>query len=96
MRKNTKTHTWSFGAGAVHETKHVPTGLGHGGHLGKHWEVVDDKWHLAPLLPCQRLSVAEDAKPCDVGGCVSVEGVHETSRYKQAQRERELEGQLDD
>lgn len=82
----------------MHETKHVPTGLGHGGHLGKHWKVVDDKRHLAPLLPCQRLSVAEDAKPCDVGGCVSVEGVHKTSRYKQRhrERERELEGQLDD
>lgn len=70
----------------MHESKHVPAGFGHGGHLGEHWEIVDDEGNLAPLLSCQRLSVAEDAEPCDVGGCVCVEGVHEASSYEGRQR----------
>lgn len=74
------THTWSFGAGAMHETKHVPTSFGHGSHLGEHWEVVDDEWHFASLLSRQCLSVSKDAKPGDVGGCMGIEGVHEASR----------------
>lgn len=67
----------------MHEPEHVPTGFRHGGHLGEHREVVDDKRHLTSLLSCQRLSVAEDAKPCDIGRCVSIERVHETRSCKQ-------------
>lgn len=72
----------------MHKSKHVPTGLRHGSHLGEHWEVVDDKRHLTSLLPRQRLSVTKDAKACDISGCVSVEGVHETSSCKQTQEWR--------
>lgn len=63
----------------MHESKHVPAGLGDSSHLGENWEVVDDKRDLAALLSCQRLSVSQDAKACDVGGCMGVEGVHKAS-----------------
>lgn len=70
----------------MHEAEHVAAGLGHGRHLAEHREVVDDKRHLAPLLPRQRLSVAEDAEARDVGGRVSVEGVHETGSCERRAR----------
>lgn len=63
----------------MHEAKHIPTGLGHGGHFCEDREIVDDKRYFTSLLPCQCLSVAKDAKPCDVSGCVRIEGVHESS-----------------
>ena len=66
----------------MHEPKHVAAGLGHGGHLGEDRQVVDDKRHLAPLLPRQRLSVPQDSEPRDVGGGVGVEGVHQARRWK--------------
>lgn len=87
--KHRDMHTWCFRARAVHESKHVATGFGHGRHLGEHGEVVDDEGDLAALLLGQRLSVAQDAETCDICGCVSVEGVHEAGRCMREKSVRE-------
>merc|ERR1719370_564510 len=51
-----------FGGVTLEKLEHVTASLGHGGHLGDDWQVVDDEADLVLLVPCQRLGVTQQSK----------------------------------
>ena len=47
---------------ALEELKHVAASLGHGGHLGDDWQVVDDEGDVVLLVPGHGLGMTKKTK----------------------------------
>lgn len=56
---------------------------------------MDDEGDLTALLPSEVLSVTQNAKACDVGGCVCIECVHQSCRWTQRHNRRKESVNMD-